>query len=157
VLECAREPDPLKVAPRQHSRANAFVALELELGDRTLDGVGDAGCRQAAQERCDRQIGANFELGVGERLIHEVPDARPSRRVDASDVAPLQSHRARIWVEHPQQQAHQRGLARPVQTHERVHFPGRDGHVEAPHSNTSVEQSRESPRFEEGRRRIRAA
>ncbi|BDZ55241.1 hypothetical protein GCM10025870_23140 [Agromyces marinus] len=103
------------------------------------------------QARRDLEVRAPGELGVGERVLDEVADARPGRDIRSIDVDAAHAHGARVGAEHADEQPHERGLARAVQADERVDLAGGDVEVDAVEAGSAAECAREGAGLEAGR------
>ena len=140
VLQCRRDTDPLAVAERQRSDSAVRVLLERELGEHAVDGrrhVDDS-----AQASAQLEVASSRQLGIGERVLDEVPDLRPFGQRRRTELVPVQQRAPALRPQHPEQHAHQGRLAGAVQSDERHDPTGRQVEVDVEDAGAVPEGAR---------------
>ena len=100
------------------------------------------GARRAAGRRARGWCGVEF--AVGERMVDQVPDPAPRSARPPCGCRAVEPTVAGVGAQHPEQQAHQGGLARAVEPDQRVDLAGGDVEVDVVDAGRRREHPRQS-------------
>ena len=156
--------DQLLLTQREVARARARVDRRPERGrDLGQPRLAGGGVQSHAAAFTEQQVLEHAEGGHQRRVLIDHADAeaeRAARRIDA-DVTAADADPAGVGLRHPREDAHQRGLARPVLAQQAVHLARADREVDVVVRDDARERLRDADQLDGGgvgpRRRVAVA